>query len=82
MKTQYQLPAGMVPIIRGEVDCSEDLRTMVEVGRLFYQDGKDGNPYTVADTPANVSPTAAELVNRFLSACWELGCDDSGIIPF
>ena len=76
LKTQYQLPAGMVPVIRGDADCGEDLRHLAETGRLFYQYGKDETAYSIPDAPASVSPAAAEFVGRFLLACWELGQSD------
>lgn len=77
MKTEYQLPAVLAPVIRGEGNCSGDEMRIVETGKLFYQDGKDGLPYSVSDIPAGISHAAAEYVERFLRACWELGQSDS-----
>lgn len=76
MSYQPDIPSGMAAILRGEAPCPSGGECVAEIGRIYYQDGKDGLPYTLTMPPAHIPLPVVELVERFCMACWELGQAD------
>lgn len=76
MSNRPDIPSSVAAILRGEAPCPNGWESLAEVGQIYYQEGKDGVPYTIIVPPAHIPLRVVELVERFCMNCWELGQAD------
>lgn len=79
MNITRPLPTSIVKLLRGEYSAPGDWADLVDLGRDYYRDGKAGRAYVSPEAP-EFSPRIVAAADRFLSACWEQGRRDAGML--